>query len=68
MTALLEARGVTIRFGGVDVTPDFAGLSATGLYQFNVKVPDSTPNGDISVVATINGLSTQSNALITVQK
>jgi len=59
---------VTIRFGGDTVIPDFAGLSATGLYQFNVKVPDSAPNGDVSVVATINGLSTQANALITVQR
>jgi uncharacterized protein (TIGR03437 family) len=58
----------TVTIGGVDVTPSFAGLSATGLYQFNVKVPDSAPNGDVPVVATINGVSTQSNIFISVQK
>jgi uncharacterized protein (TIGR03437 family) len=62
------ASPVTINFGGVDVKPDAAKLAATGLYQFNVTVPDSAPNGDVPVVATINGLSTQSNAFITVQK
>jgi uncharacterized protein (TIGR03437 family) len=62
------ATPVTLTFGGVDVIPDFAGLSATGLYQFNIKVPDSAPNGDNLVVATINGISTQSNAFITVQR
>jgi uncharacterized protein (TIGR03437 family) len=62
------ASPVTITFGGANVTPDFAGLSATGLYQFNIKVPDSAANGDNAVVATINGISTQSNAFITVQR
>ena len=63
-----SALPVTITFGGAGVTPDFAGLSATGLYQFNIKVPDSAPNGDNLVVATINGISTQSNAFMTVQR
>jgi len=59
---------ITITFGGVSVTPDFAGLSATGLYQFNIRVPDSAPNGDVPVVATIGGVSTQSNVFISVQR
>jgi uncharacterized protein (TIGR03437 family) len=58
---------VTVRIGGVDVTPSFAGLSATGLYQINVQVPSSTPNGDVPVVATIGGVSSPS-AFITVQQ
>jgi uncharacterized protein (TIGR03437 family) len=59
---------VTVRIGGVDVTPDFAGLASAGVYQFNVKVPDSTPDGNVPVIVTMNGVSTQSSALITVQK
>ncbi len=61
---------VTIRFGEVAVTPDYAGVSpgSAGLYQFNVKVPDTIPNGDVPVVAEINGLRSQDNIFITVQR
>jgi uncharacterized protein (TIGR03437 family) len=60
---------VTIRFGtSAPVTPAFAGLSATGLYQFNVRVPDDVPNGEAEVIATINGVSTPANARIAVQR
>jgi len=58
----------TIRIGGVVVTPTFAGLSATGLYQFNVPVPASASDGDVPVIATIGGVSSPSNAFISVQK
>ena len=56
---------VTVRFGGTTVTPSFAGLSATGLYQINVQVP-STATGDVPVVATIGGVSSP-GAFIAVQ-
>jgi len=60
---------VTVRIGGTsNITPSFAGLSATGLYQINVAVPADAPNGDVPVVATIGGVSTQSNAFISVQR
>ena len=68
------ASSFSISIGGVDVTPSaskpgtFAGLSATGLYQFNVRVPDATPNGDAAVVATVDGVPTQSGAFIFVQR
>jgi uncharacterized protein (TIGR03437 family) len=57
---------VTMTIGGVAVTPSFAGLSAAGLYQFNVTVPAGLPAGDMAVVATINGASTQTGAVITI--
>lgn len=59
---------VSVRIGSTTVTPSFAGLSATGLYQINVAVPADAPNGDVAVVATIGGVSTQSNAFISVQR
>ena len=59
---------VSVRIGSSTVTPSFAGLSATGLYQINVAVPADAPNGDVAVVATIGGVSTQSNAFISVQR
>ncbi len=58
----------TVTFGGTSATVTFAGLTAAGLYQINVTVPPSTPNGDIPVVATIQGASTQATAIITVSQ
>jgi len=57
----------TVTFGGAPATVTFAGLTEAGLYQINVTVPASTPAGDTPVVATLNGVSTQSGAIITVQ-
>ena len=62
------ANPLTMRIGGVDVQPSFAGLVATGVYQFNVTVPDSTADGNIPVVATIGGISTPGTAFIPVKK
>lgn len=57
---------VAITIGGVAAAVSFAGLSAPGLYQFNVTVP-ALANGDHAVVATIAGLPTQSGVLLKVQ-
>jgi uncharacterized protein (TIGR03437 family) len=56
-----------IKMGGVAATVTFAGLVATGEFQFNVIVPASLANGDQPISATYNGLSTQAGTLITVQ-
>jgi uncharacterized protein (TIGR03437 family) len=56
-----------VTFGGIPATVTFAGLTGAGVYQINVTVPASAPGGDIPVIATINGVSTQANAIITVQ-
>jgi uncharacterized protein (TIGR03437 family) len=56
-----------IKIGGVSATVQFAGLVAPGEFQFNVVVPGSLANGDQSITATYNGLTTQAGALITVQ-
>jgi uncharacterized protein (TIGR03437 family) len=45
----------------------FAGLTAPGLYQFNIVLPASLSDGDATVVATIANALTQSNAAIPVQ-
>ena len=57
-----------VTIGNLPATVSYAGLSAAGLYQFNVIVPTSAPNGDLPLLATYNGSSTQSNVLITVQQ
>ena len=59
--------GVTIRIGGVTVTPQFAGVVTPGVYQFNLVVP-SVPNGDNTVVVEIGSGSSQANTLLTIQR
>jgi uncharacterized protein (TIGR03437 family) len=63
--ALVNAVAMTI--GGIAVTPSFAGLSASGLYQFNVTVPAALPSGDAAVSVTIGGYTTQTGTVITIQ-
>lgn len=57
--------GVTI--GGNPAFVSFAGLTAPGLYQFNVVIPSNAPAGDLPLVATYNGVPTQKGVVITVQ-
>jgi uncharacterized protein (TIGR03118 family) len=62
----------TVNIGGLPAIVQFAGLSATGLYQFNVVVPLGLKPGeaivaiDVPVSIQIGGASTQSNAVISV--
>jgi uncharacterized protein (TIGR03437 family) len=67
-TAPPLANSVTMTIGGIDVTPVFAGLSASGLYQFNVTVPASLTTGDAAISATIGGVTTQTGVVLTVQQ
>jgi uncharacterized protein (TIGR03437 family) len=62
------ANSVTVTIGGIAVTPSFAGLSASGLYQFNVTVPASLTTGNAAVSATIGGVTTQTGVLLAVQQ
>jgi uncharacterized protein (TIGR03437 family) len=57
----------TVTIGGISATVIFAGLISPGLYQFNVVVPASAPNGDNQVIAKYNGFTTQQGVLISVQ-
>lgn len=65
--------GVTVTIGTVTLAPSdvlYAGLtpgSISGLYQFNVRIPQSTPSGEIPVSISIGGVSTQTPATIPVQ-
>jgi uncharacterized protein (TIGR03437 family) len=67
-TALPAANDVIMQIGGVTVTPQFVGLVASGEFQINVQVPDSAPNGDVPVVATVGGVSSPANTFISVQR
>jgi hypothetical protein len=54
-----------ISIGKVAATVTFAGLISPGLFQFNVTIPANAPGGDEPIVATYNGSSTQTGALLT---
>jgi uncharacterized protein (TIGR03437 family) len=56
-----------VQIGGAAATVQFAGLVLPGLYQLNVIVPASAPDGDNAVVATFNGVTTQSGTVLTIQ-
>jgi uncharacterized protein (TIGR03437 family) len=57
-----------IEIGGVEATVTYAGLSAApGEYQFNLVVPAATADGNQPVAATLNGVTTQGNAMLAVQ-
>jgi uncharacterized protein (TIGR03437 family) len=58
---------VTMRIGNVVANVAFAGLVSSGLYQFNVTVPD-LPAGDQKVTAEIGGIVSQDNLYIAVGK
>ena len=66
-TAAPLTNDITLSIGSVNAEVLFAGLSGAGLYQFNVTVPASLANGDHEVVASIAGLTSQSNVLLKVQ-
>ena len=66
--------GVTVTIGNVTLAPAdvmYAGLtpsSISGLYQFNVRIPQSTPSGSIPVSISIGGFQTQTPATIPIQQ
>jgi uncharacterized protein (TIGR03437 family) len=60
-----------ITIGGIPATVQFAGLISAGLFQFNVVVPLSTPDGDNPIIAKtgpFDSITTQSGTLITVRQ
>lgn len=65
---------VTVSIGGTVLRPEdvlYAGLSPgsiSGLYQFNVRVPETVPEGYVPVEIRVGGQSTQSGAAILVRR
>jgi uncharacterized protein (TIGR03437 family) len=57
-----------VTIGGLRAQVIYAGLAGPGEYQFNVYVPNNAPNGDLPLVATYNGQSTQPGVVITVHQ
>ena len=58
---------VTITIGGVQATVLFAGITAAGLYQFNLIVPQNTGSGDQTLQAAVNGVQTPPGPVLAIQ-
>ncbi len=64
---------IMVTIGGTTLSAQdvqYAGLSPGslgGLYQFNVRIPASTPDGDIPVTIMIGGAQTQTGTTIPIQ-
>ncbi len=69
--ALTEAAATTnavqITIGGASVKPLFAGLTAAGLYQINLIIPNGIGTGDVPLSAMVSGAQTQSGVVISLQ-
>jgi uncharacterized protein (TIGR03437 family) len=44
--------------GNKSVVTSFAGISGAGTYQFNLIVPAALGTGDVSITASVAGVST----------
>src|ERR1039457_1538267 len=53
---VLLAQYPVIQFNGATGVIAWGGLSATGLYQFNITVPSTVADGDVSVTAIYGGV------------
>ncbi len=58
---------VTVTVGGVSANVAFSGLTMAGLYQINVTVPQGTGSGNQALVATVNGVQTPPDPVVSVQ-
>jgi uncharacterized protein (TIGR03437 family) len=65
--ALPTVNSVSVQVHGVTITPSFAGLSSAGLYQINLTIPPGLGTGDQPLIATVAGVQTQSNVVISLQ-
>ena len=71
--AVRLANAVAFTFGGIAVPPQdvlYRGASpcCAGLYQFTVRVPADVPDGDATVTATVQGVSTPQGPYLTVRR
>ncbi len=58
---------VTVTIGGVTANVAFSGITAAGLYQINLTVPQGIASGDQALQATVNGVQTPAGSVVSVQ-
>ena len=65
-TPLPVATMPTVSFNGTPAQVTYGGLVGAGIYQFNVTVPATIPDGDTPVTATVGTFTSAATAIITV--
>jgi uncharacterized protein (TIGR03437 family) len=63
---LADAAGLTVTVGGQPAAVQYAGMTAAGVYQVNVTLPN-LPDGDYAVAASASGRATASAAYIPIR-
>jgi uncharacterized protein (TIGR03437 family) len=63
---VINVPGTTVRIGAANATVSFSGLTATGLFQANVVVPQ-VPAGDYPVSLTVGGVTNLVTGLISIR-
>jgi uncharacterized protein (TIGR03437 family) len=58
---------VVIRLNNTNIIPAFAGISGPGSYQINFTIPPGAGTGEVPIVATVAGVSTQSGVVLSLQ-
>ncbi|MGH9626828.1 MAG: hypothetical protein ACRD7E_00470 [Bryobacteraceae bacterium] len=58
---LLYAPRVSVNGASVDIL--YAGMTGAGPYQFNVRIPENTPNGNLLVVVDVAGMSNEAQSI-----
>jgi len=61
------ANPVRLMIDGTSLTPGFAGLSAAGLFQFNLTLPAGLGTGDVPLVGIVGGVQTPSGVVLSLQ-
>ena len=64
----IVATTVRVRVGGVEVIPEFAGLVIAGVYQVNIRVPETLANGSHAVSIIVGGIESANNGNLFVQR
>ena len=56
-----------VRIGGLPAEVVFGGLTATGLYQFNIKVPEGLTSGDAALIGETSGIQSPSDVFTAIE-
>ena len=63
-----RSAGNGARSAALPATVSFAGLTSTGLYQVNVVVPASAPDGDDTLTVSVGGYTSPGGVFVNVAK
>ena len=58
---------LAVFINGAPVTPFFAGVTQTGVFQFNITIPAGLGTGDVPLTAQVGGVQTPTGVVISLQ-